>query len=55
MPNIRRITMFKVPNLDDQQELIRIYKAMPTNAIKVLPAHFPAHLYLSLISLIFGR
>ena len=32
---IYRITLFKIPNVDDQQKLFALYKEMPTKAVKV--------------------
>ncbi|KAL3418175.1 hypothetical protein PVAG01_09890 [Phlyctema vagabunda] len=34
MPTIRRITLFKVPNKEDQKTLIGIYQGMQANALK---------------------
>ncbi|KAH8890098.1 hypothetical protein GQ53DRAFT_688891 [Thozetella sp. PMI_491] len=31
---INRITLFKIPNEDDQQKLLNIYKHMPEKAVK---------------------
>jgi hypothetical protein len=42
MPQIRRITLFKIPREQDQQTLLAMYKDMPTKAIKVTPS-FPSH------------
>jgi hypothetical protein len=33
--SIRRITLFKIPGVEDQQTLMEIYQAMPKNALKV--------------------
>ncbi|PVH76623.1 hypothetical protein DL98DRAFT_425264 [Cadophora sp. DSE1049] len=34
MATIRRITLFRIPGVEDQQKLIEIYKAMSENALK---------------------
>jgi hypothetical protein len=39
---IRRITLFKIPNEEDQQKLLAKYKTMPQDAVKVqLPWKMP--------------
>lgn len=35
MPSIRRVTLFKIPNEDDQQKLLSMYKTMQSRATKV--------------------
>lgn len=30
-----RVTLFKIPNAEDQQKLLDIYKGMPSKAVKV--------------------
>ena len=34
---IRRITLFKIPKAEDQENLLEIYKTMPQDAQKVVP------------------
>lgn len=34
---INRITLFKIPAVEDQQKLLAVYKEMPNNAKKVSP------------------
>ncbi|KAK7403060.1 hypothetical protein QQX98_011171 [Neonectria punicea] len=31
---VNRVTLFKIPNVDDQQKLLNIYKGMPQKAVK---------------------
>ncbi|CAI6101126.1 unnamed protein product [Clonostachys chloroleuca] len=33
-PRINRVTLFKIPNTEDQQKLLAIYKQMPAKAVK---------------------
>ncbi|TVY82770.1 hypothetical protein LSUE1_G001601 [Lachnellula suecica] len=33
-PNIRRITLFKIPKPEDREKLLAVYKRMPEEAVK---------------------
>lgn len=33
---VNRVTLFKIPNVEDQQKLATLYRDMPTKAVKVL-------------------
>lgn len=33
--HVNRITLFKIPNEDDRQKLLELYRGMPQKAVKV--------------------